>query len=351
MAAGGVQRRRRRCRAGVSRRRWTTIRRAPSSRAARSSPPPSSWRAARRGHSARSRTVGKESPRQESARRCAALRRCAAASRAPTGCRVTARRRVAPRPSSRPATRSRIRPSAGAARATATVAGGSFCWLAPSGRRICAPRTAPKTPTAAAVGFCLTYSTGQLLRQAMQGLEQLPVELRLLHRHRLLSGRSARLRSNDRRVQHRQRRRRAAACAIARGAGHTGTCFQSCRPGRGSCPSAEDGSPQKLHRIRRARQSSTGDAFQGSLCVLRDSPANQDGQPCLGADGSYVPWACLDGSQCDLSSSGDGLCHPLCEQGDACVERGLHGRAWTRSGCSTVPRHRTSASDWVRLGV
>jgi hypothetical protein len=118
------------------------------------------------------------------------------------------------------------------------------------------------------------------------------------------------------------------------GAGLTGFCFASCRVGVGSCPPTEDGWPQSCVVFDGTWG---GDAFKGPICVGADPVANPVGFPCLDAAGEYSPWACENGSQCDLySADADGLCHRLCEwsgaqqqnPGCACYDAfGLFGSA------------------------
>jgi hypothetical protein len=186
-----------------------------------------------------------------------------------------------------------------------------FCWRAPSGKGICT-RSCVSDGDCGASASCLEYSTGWFCARDCVDSNGCPDGFACFVGQGCYP---ADILDCDPRV---------AACntsetgepggcvRYALGAGESGLCFASCHVGAGSCPPEEGGWPQSCVVFDATLG---GDAFKGPICVPSDPVANPIGFPCLDDAGRYSPWACADGSQCDLYSvDADGLCHALCEE-------------------------------------
>jgi len=106
----------------------------------------------------------------------------------------------------------------------------------------------------------------------------------------------------------------------AYGTGMTGTCYDTCAIGPGSCAVTAGNKRQCVvfdeTKNREANQL-TGDLWKGPVCIV-DYAANTTGQECAYADSAGMTrdnlTACADGLECFRSSpfGGDNLCRTLC---------------------------------------
>jgi hypothetical protein len=96
----------------------------------------------------------------------------------------------------------------------------------------------------------------------------------------------------------------------ALGSGMTGSCYDGCRAGVGSCTAVNSVFRQCIV----LDETAMGDAFKGGVCVTAYSQSTT-GKSCQALD------ACVDGDECFLASfpSGDGKCHVMCNQTAACA--------------------------------